>query len=115
MTSYERRRWRIVNILRRLLGLAALVIGAVFSVWAIALVLRSQSTLAIGGVLTTDIEPKLTIFGGGVVVLGFGVLMLRARAYRPDLGDVSWLVEPQAAEADQRRDREWWTGDRKVD
>jgi len=102
-----------VNVLRRVFGIVATIIGVVFVVQAMVLVLRSQSTLDIGGVPTSELGPKLTILGGGVAVLIFGVLMLRAVVYRPDLGDTSWLVEPQAAAADRRRDRSWWTGDRK--
>jgi hypothetical protein len=113
MKSYERWHWRTMNVLRRVLGLVTALIGVVFSLWALALLLRSQSTLDIGAVPTTDVGPKLIILGGAAVVLGFGVLMLRARAYRPDLGDVSWLIEPQVTDAEYRRDRHWWTGDRK--
>jgi len=113
MSSYERWHWRTVNVLRRMFGIAATINGTVFVLWAIALLLRSRSTLDIGGVPTSELGPKLAILGGGIVVLIFGVLMLRAVAYRPDLGDASWLVEPQVAAADRRRDRYWWTGDRK--
>ncbi len=113
MSSYQRWRWRTINVLRRVFGLGVTIIGAIFVVRAMALVLRFQSTLDIGGVPTSDLEPKLVILGGGVAVLIFGVLMLRAVAYRPDLGDASWLVEPPVAGVDERRDRSWWTGDRK--
>jgi hypothetical protein len=113
MSSYERWHWRTVNVLRRVFGIAATVNGTVFVLWAMSLLVRSQSTLNIGGVATSDLGPKVVILGGGVVVLIFGGLMLRAPAYRPDLGDVSWLVEPQVAAAERRRNRRWWTGDRK--
>ena len=113
MSSYQRWHWRTINVLRRMFGISATIIGTGFVVWSMTLVLRSQSTLDIGGVPTSDLEPKLVILGGGVAVLILGVLMVRAVAYRPDLGDASWLVEPHEAGTDRRGDRAWWTGDRK--
>jgi hypothetical protein len=113
MSSYERWQWRTVNVLRRLFGISATILGVVFVARAVVLVLRFQSTLDIGGVATNSLEPKLVILGGGSAVLIFGVMMLRAAAYRPDLGDASWLVDPHVAATDERRNRSWWTGDRK--
>jgi hypothetical protein len=41
------------------------------------------------------------------------VLLLRARTYRPDLGDVLYFVDPFVARTQDRTNRHWWTGDPK--
>lgn len=49
------------------------------------------------------------------LVLAFGVWLIRAPSYRPDLGDTMRLMstEPWADELARRQNRTWWTGDPK--
>jgi len=50
------------------------------------------------------------LFGLGAA---FGVYLMRAPTYRPDLGDTMRLMsnEPWSQELERRRGRSWWTGD----
>lgn len=49
----------------------------------------------------------------GILALMLGVGILRARPYRPDLGDAAYLVDPLGVKVQQALPRSWWTGDSK--
>jgi membrane protein implicated in regulation of membrane protease activity len=86
MAGYETWHWRTFNVLVRLFGLAALMVGAV--------------VLATGP------------WWLGIVVIAMGVAFMTVRPYRPDLGDVERLIEPQEFAGNSKARRRWWTGDR---
>jgi predicted membrane channel-forming protein YqfA (hemolysin III family) len=64
-------------------------------------------------------EPPAPLFGKFVsqvlfvLAAGFGVYLVRAPTYRPDLGDTMRLMsnEPWSEELVRRKGRSWWTGD----
>jgi hypothetical protein len=114
MSSFGTWHWRLFNVLRRLLGIGAIVNGAVFVAWGLALLARPRSTVAMNGVLATAASANLLVLLVGATALALGAVIVRARSYRPDLGDASWLLEPQTAHAEKREGRTWWTGDQKA-
>jgi hypothetical protein len=83
--SYDRFHWRLFTILVRLFGLGMLVVGLAFLV----------------------VGPRL----GALFALPVSLLILRARPYRPDQGDVERFVDPFGARGNSRGKRRWWTGD----
>jgi hypothetical protein len=114
MTRYEVWHWRVFNVFLRAFGLMALLAGMVFTLWGAVLLSRRQATVEWEGMLTSATGPKLLILLVGLSTLALAIALLRARPFRPDLGDVSWLLDPFGAKA-QRRSlprRSWWTGDR---
>ena len=113
LKSYESRHWRVFNVIRRLTGLLATFNGAVLAIWGASLLLRPERTIDVQGVPSAAIWPKLVTLVVGIVAGVLGVLLVRARTYRPDLGDTSWFVEPQVARRQLRSGRNWWTGDPK--
>jgi hypothetical protein len=57
---------------------------------------------------STGIVPLLV----GLLVLAFGVGILRVRPYRPDLGEAWWQFDPVGSMAQRASGttRSWWTG-----
>jgi hypothetical protein len=101
-TSY----WRAFNVLVRGFGFFALVSGAALTaVGAIRLIQQ--------GLVWSEEAPGLVLLAVGLLVSGLGAAILRAPAYRPDLGDVSWRFDPFGTLARTRTQAgSWWTGDR---
>lgn len=104
--SYETTHWRAFTRFIRILGLVALFVGGVF-VWG-------SLTIAWNGTYQTlraDAPSRadaIGLFVAGVVAIAIGVLLVRVRPYRPDLGDAAF-GRPSAYQLGQQR--QWWTGD----
>ena len=114
MARYEVWHWRAFNILLRGLGLMAMLVGTVFTLWGAVLLAQRQATVEWEGELTAATGPKVIILLVGLGTLALAIALLRARPFRPDLGDASWLIDPFGAKAQRtsRPRRSWWTGDR---
>ena len=84
-SPYERFHWRLFNILVRFFGIGLLVVGIAFLVSG---------------------PPA-----GALFALPISLLILKARPYRPDQGDVERLADPFGARGNSTRKRRWWTGD----
>jgi hypothetical protein len=101
MTTDDPFHWRIFNVLLRLLGIGATFAGAVVA-----------TTYGLGIPALAGVEPLIdyrSLLGGILIaLLGLGFLMLPP--FRPDLGDVTLVVNPFRALTAPRR-RHWWTGD----
>jgi hypothetical protein len=99
---------RVFNLLVRVLGLVALVSGAVFTVLGVLRILQL-------GLLRTEGSPPLVILLVGLLVAVLGLAILRAPIYRPDLGDASWRFDPFGTKSRLTAPpgRSWWTGDRR--
>jgi hypothetical protein len=108
MTSWGAGYWRVFNVLVRVLGLVAVVSGAVFTVLGLMRILQL-------GFLRSEGSPPLVILLVGLLVGALGLAILRGPPYRPDLGDVSWRFDPFGAKTRQTTSpgRLWWTGDRR--
>jgi hypothetical protein len=114
MGTFEANHWRRYNVLRRLCGIGALVNGSVLALWSLSLVLRPHATISLNGEVTSSVWAKLGGLVASLVAVAIGLLIVRSRTYRPDLGDSHWFVDPQLSAGDSRSGRNWWTGDRKV-
>jgi hypothetical protein len=107
--------WKLFNIVMRLAGLFTILAGAVFLSWSILLIVRAPILAWAHGVLADpDLAAPLLFAAVWFSIVGVGIL--RAPAYRPDLGDADRLVDPLGFKL--RRvfppSRSWWTGDRTI-
>ena len=107
MTSWGTWYWRAFNVAVRVLGLVALLYGAVFIVWGTARMLQLDY-------IRMEQAPSLVILPVGLLVAALGAAILRVPAYRRDLGDVSWRFDPFGVKTRRSSPsrRSWWTGDR---
>jgi len=69
--------WKIFNILARIVGGGFILNGSVISIWGFALVIGKSKDYS-----STD---KWLIACVPLLVVLFGILLLRAQPYRPDL------------------------------
>jgi hypothetical protein len=105
--------WRIYNVLRRIFGIGALMNGTILALWNLLSLANARWATELAG------EPPpstWTLVGAvcmSVAFVGLGLVIVRSRTYRPDLGDSHWLAAPQQARMESRKERNWWTGDRK--
>jgi hypothetical protein len=96
----------------RVCGVLAALCGAVFLGWVALLTLHPPLLSRFNGVVADpNLAPPLFMAGAWFLILG--ICILRARTYRPDLGDAAYLIDPFGAKL--RRlfppSRTWWTGD----
>ena len=111
------RHWRRLNVFFRLAGIAFTSVGIAFIGWTVHdFVFPDRASMGDG--------PAWLGLAVGGAVAGLGVLMLRAPAIRPDLGDsptsdrwmrVFWGLPSNWSRpvAPGRQSRTWWTGDTK--
>jgi hypothetical protein len=93
-----RQRWRLLNVLGRVLGLA-------WTTWTGFWLLAHVAILSLGKPwpeVRTALLWELLLLA---VLFGLGVLYLRAEPYRPDL--------PKDPREKNGKLRSWWTGDPK--
>jgi hypothetical protein len=102
--------WRALNVLQRVAGFGATATGVIFGAWAI------WHILSPGAPAPPDVpqDPSLAraaVLAFAAVLLALGAVLLRARPYRPDLGDP--LASGHELRATRPTDppRRWWTGD----
>lgn len=109
--SYVQFHWRAYNLLRRLLGVAALAVCLAFLWSAVSLWLGLR-----------DAQPgERTAVGylylaAALLTLVLGAILLRLRPYRPDQGDISWWAGRAGGYSHESRAfkselRSWWTGE----
>ena len=108
--GYERWHWRIYNVQWRLFSLMMVFVGVGF--------LLSAVFEAFGWLPPSYGKSVWWYAVLGLVVSLVGLMLLRRRTYRPDLGDVSWWAGKagnyKRASAPDRSQRSWWTGDPKT-
>ena len=103
------RLWRALNILQRIAGFGAMAAGLIFGTWAIWQIV-SQGAVA----PDSSQDPRLAraaVLAFGAVLLALGAVLLRARPYRPDLGDPLASGHDLRATRSTDSPRDWWTGD----
>ena len=110
--AYQRLHWRLFNIGIRLFGIAAGLATAGFVAWGVYFVTNPQGAegLREGGLAAGSVY---LVTAMATAALSYA--MLRARPYRPDLGDRTWTFVRRASgkPSEPRGDRTWWTGDLK--
>lgn len=105
--------YRAHNVAWRILGLWAVLCGTGFAAWAGWLLTHPHSPMDVNASPATAVGTGLVMLLAAAIGIGLGVLLLRARTYRPDLGDVLYFVDPFVARTQDRTNRHWWTGDPK--
>jgi hypothetical protein len=70
----------------------AIFVGLVFTAKGSWLLLHHDATIDVNGVPATDISIKAIVLMAGLVISVLGILMLKARRYRPDLGDHAFSI-----------------------
>jgi hypothetical protein len=112
--------WKVVNIMMRLFGFAATIVGTVFITWAIYYRLHPERVELDTNSLTGRIFFDFFLVGGAAV--GIGLSFLFTPACRPDLGDPIFsdramrllrglpknFARPSVP---GRESRTWWTGE----
>lgn len=102
--------WRALNILQRIAGFGAMATGVIFAAWSIWHILDPGTPVA-----PPDLpEPRLAstaVLAFAAVLLALGAVLLRARPYRPDLGDSLASGHDLRAPRSTDPPRRWWTGD----
>lgn len=104
--------WRVFNVFMRICGITAAFAGALLLAWDASLILVPTilRRFTVGGA-NPNLQAPLLVAGVWFLILGLGIL--RARTYRPDLGDASYSIDPYGAKL--RRafppKRSWWTGE----
>ena len=106
------RLWRALNVLQRIAGFGAMAAGIIFGTWAVL------NIVSPGQPVPSDLaqDPRLqlvTVLAFAVVLLALGAVLLRARPYRPDLGDSLGAGHDLRAARRSDSPRRWWTGDSK--
>ena len=106
--SYETAHWRTFNRFVRVCGLLALLVGGALLWGSIAIWWDGKfQTVRADAPSRSD---DLALFVGGIVAIAIGVLLVRARPYRADLGDAAFGRPPAYGTNEPRM---WWTGDRR--
>lgn len=97
--------WRAFIVSIRIVGLGAAIVSVGFLGWALGLwtMVVDQAPLSTSERLGDAVAAAATA--------AVALLLLRLRPFRPDLGDVSWFLDPFGARANSRAPRNWWTGD----
>jgi hypothetical protein len=106
--------WRAFNTIMQVSGVVAALVGSGLLVWVGLLILHPTILHPLHGV-ATDRNLALPLLMAGAWFLIFGICILWARTYRPDLGDAASLVDPVGVKLQQYYppSRTWWTGDPK--
>ena len=92
---------RLVNILGRVFGLAAVVAGIGFIAWAVYYFLHPDA--AAYDLVTLSGHASVDFLGAGIFCLLLAILFLAVRPYRPDI--------TRAGGAGIRQRHTWWTGE----
>ena len=105
--TFETRHWRTFNVMRRLFGLMALLVGSAFILqgpmerlgWAEGPPLASA-----------EVREGVII---GLIAIAIGAIACTLRPFRPDLGDPAWASGTFYPPSPPPRgaSRSWWTGD----
>ena len=107
LSSYERFHFRLFNVLARLFGLMAVLAAVNGAVAGIYHTVYPPTEY----IETLGLPEGLMDFLVSVFFATIGILILRVKPYRPDLGDGAWtLLVGKSGETTEQR-RSWWTGE----
>jgi hypothetical protein len=102
--------WRGLNVLQRIAGFGAIGAGVIVGTWAIGF-LMNPATMGPEVVPRDSRLGSVAVLAFGAVLLALGAVLLRARSYRPDLGDSLAAGHDLRATRPTDSHRRWWTGD----
>jgi uncharacterized membrane protein YuzA (DUF378 family) len=72
-----------LNLLARVFGVMAIIVGVVFTIWGLSLLLDRKATIDVEGVPSGDPWEKAIVLVVGLVAGVIGILVFKARSYRP--------------------------------
>ena len=107
MSSYARFHFRLFNVLARVFGLMAVLFAAGGAVAGINHTVYPPTEY----IETLGLPVGLMDFLVSVFFATIGILILRARPYRPDLGDGARVLPPTKFGETTEQRRTWWTGE----
>jgi putative Mn2+ efflux pump MntP len=109
--SVKRGRFRYRHAVRRFAALWFVVFGTL----AVLATVAGAIWPDLAGTTPVSTSAELAIVSVFGLVLAFGIWLIRAPSYRPDLGDTMRFMstESWADELARRQNRTWWTGDPK--
>jgi hypothetical protein len=87
----------VFNFGARITGVALIVVGSVFSFWALRLVLDAESTMMVNGVPENDPVMKWVLLLLFLLLTVLGVFLLFARPYRPWSDPISEVKDDKKA------------------
>lgn len=110
--TYARIHWSVFNVLVRLFGIMSTITSLVFIGWSAVFALYPEKTTDVSDAGFGAAPLFLT---GGLVCTVVAIVLLRARPYRPDLGDSVWGFRTNKLPSQTGRAtlRSWWTGEPK--
>ena len=73
-----------LNTLARIFGVGAVFVGGVFAIWGLVLVLDHNAMIDVNGVPSSDPWIKASVLVVGLVGVVIGILMLKAKPYKPE-------------------------------
>ena len=79
--------WQVFNILGRFVGAGFTLVGGVFVLWGVSLLLDRNATFSVDGIQSSDPWTKSVVLAAGLGVVVLGIMLLKSKRYRPDLGD----------------------------
>lgn len=82
--------WFVFNALARLFGVVAILVGGIFIWWGLSLLLNRGATLDVDGIPSHDLWTKSLPLVAGAVAAMLGIMVLKAKRFRPDLGDAAF-------------------------
>jgi hypothetical protein len=106
-TAYERAHWSAVNVMARMFGILALIVGLGFLAWGVYFAISPEAQ---GHITPDGSDASILNSTLGIFAVAMSVAFLRVRPYRPDLGDSIRSSRAGRAEACDKRPRNWWTG-----
>ena len=111
MSTPGPRVWRTLNVLQRIAGVGAAGTGIIFGGWAIWYLAHPTVPLEIRSFPSDPRLARAAVLAFAGVLLALAGVLLRARPYRPDLGDSLASGHELRASKSTDSQRSWWTGD----
>ena len=111
MSSPGPQLWRALNVLQRVAGFGAASTGAIFAGWAIWYLVHPPEPVQIPELSTDPRLARGAVLAFAIVLLALAAVLLRARPFRPDLGDPLSSGHELRPSRPAESPRRWWTGD----
>jgi hypothetical protein len=103
--------WRALNVLQRVAGISAAASGTIFTCWAVWFLLYPSMMPDVPQLSPDRRLSQFAVLAFAGVLLSLAAVLLRARPYRPDLGDSLAAGQDLRSSRPAEPQRHWWTGD----